>query len=89
MEKLLAQYGWGRWKAMREASDLKESVSEADIEHISRYFVHFYATNCLLRNFLCMDLVEGGRGLGRGICHNSFLSGIGMEWKGSEEDSLQ
>uniref|UniRef100_A0A0M3HY11 TPR_REGION domain-containing protein n=1 Tax=Ascaris lumbricoides TaxID=6252 RepID=A0A0M3HY11_ASCLU len=36
VEKLLAQYGWGRWKAMREASDLKESVSEADIEHISR-----------------------------------------------------
>lgn len=36
MEKVLGQFGWGRWKVMREASDIKDSVSEIDIEHISR-----------------------------------------------------
>ncbi|MFH4974373.1 hypothetical protein AB6A40_001082 [Gnathostoma spinigerum] len=36
IEKLLSQFGWGRWKAMREASDLKDAITEPDIEHMSR-----------------------------------------------------
>ena len=34
VEKLLASYGWGRWKIIKEHSDL--AISEKDIEHISR-----------------------------------------------------
>lgn len=37
VEKVLGQFGWGRWKVMRDALDVKDSITEADIEHISRH----------------------------------------------------
>lgn len=37
VEKLLAAYGWGRWRIIKEQSDLM--LSEKDIEHIARYEV--------------------------------------------------
>jgi hypothetical protein len=35
VEKLLTQWGWGRWATMKQTSDL----GEHDLEHISRQFL--------------------------------------------------
>lgn len=34
VEKLLGQWGWGRWKTIKEKTDV--TLSENDMEHISR-----------------------------------------------------
>uniref|UniRef100_A0A915AAX0 Chromodomain-helicase-DNA-binding protein 8 n=1 Tax=Parascaris univalens TaxID=6257 RepID=A0A915AAX0_PARUN len=72
VEKLLAQYGWGRWKAMREASDLKESVSEADIEHISRtlllHCIREYRGDEKVREFVWRLIIpKGGQVPGKAV----------------------
>ncbi|VDK52169.1 unnamed protein product [Anisakis simplex] len=72
VEKLLAQYGWGRWKAMRDASDLKESVSEADIEHISRtlllHCIREYRGDEKVREFVWRLIVpKGGHVVGKSL----------------------
>ncbi|OZC07125.1 protein, SNF2 family [Onchocerca flexuosa] len=42
------KFGWGRWKVMREVSDLKDNVTEIDIEHISSYHLHFEINTVML-----------------------------------------
>lgn len=37
LEKLLGIWGWGRWNIIKERSEVG-SLTENDMEHISRYF---------------------------------------------------
>ncbi|VDK75980.1 unnamed protein product [Litomosoides sigmodontis] len=64
IEKVLGQFGWGRWKVMREASDLKESVTEIDIEHISRtlllHCIREYRGDEKIREFVWRLIIPKG-----------------------------
>uniref|UniRef100_A0A915Q7V9 Uncharacterized protein n=1 Tax=Setaria digitata TaxID=48799 RepID=A0A915Q7V9_9BILA len=64
IEKVLGQFGWGRWKVMREASDLKDSVTEVDIEHISRtlllHCIREYRGDEKIREFVWRLIIPKG-----------------------------
>ncbi|KAL3998658.1 SNF2 N-terminal domain family protein [Acanthocheilonema viteae] len=64
IEKVLGQFGWGRWKVMREASDLKDSVTEIDIEHISRtlllHCIREYRGDEKIREFVWRLIIPKG-----------------------------
>ncbi|CAG9535369.1 unnamed protein product [Cercopithifilaria johnstoni] len=64
IEKVLGQFGWGRWKVMREVSDLKDSVTEIDIEHISRtlllHCIREYRGDEKIREFVWRLIIPKG-----------------------------
>ncbi|KAK6105983.1 SNF2 N-terminal domain family protein [Brugia pahangi] len=64
IEKVLGQFGWGRWKVMREASDLKDNVTEIDIEHISRtlllHCIREYRGDEKIREFVWRLIIPKG-----------------------------
>ncbi|VDO25963.1 unnamed protein product [Onchocerca flexuosa] len=64
IEKVLGQFGWGRWKVMREVSDLKDNVTEIDIEHISRtlllHCIREYRGDEKIREFVWRLIIPKG-----------------------------
>ncbi|VDN01887.1 unnamed protein product [Thelazia callipaeda] len=64
IEKVLGQFGWGRWKVMREACDVKDSVTEIDIEHISRtlllHCIREYRGDEKIREFVWRLIIPKG-----------------------------
>ncbi|VDN23903.1 unnamed protein product, partial [Gongylonema pulchrum] len=64
IEKVLGQFGWGRWKVMRGMCDVKECVTEADIEHISRtlllHCIREYRGDEKIREFVWRLIIPKG-----------------------------
>ncbi|KAI6241179.1 Helicase [Aphelenchoides fujianensis] len=68
VEKLLSAWGWGRWKAIKEHSDT--TLSEADIEHISRtlllHCIREYRGDEKCREFVWQLIIPENGSIGKG-----------------------
>ncbi|KAI1731410.1 chromo (CHRromatin organization MOdifier) domain-containing protein [Ditylenchus destructor] len=77
VEKLLGQWGWGRWKTIKEKTDV--TLSENDMEHISRTFllhcIRVYRGDEKTRDFVWSLIIPQGGAVGKNCKKGAPVSG--------------